>query len=459
MLVTSSQSVRSRSNVVARSGAPRASEARRAIVLALAVVLLSAPCAFAGGLDLRDLLPGVLLDGITLAPPQVAGATSHRAHFTAVNSQQVLAAEELNDELARQISSYPLTSSAGGFAYTLDPSLGVLTRPTQSFGPIYAERPFTLGKGRYNVGINRSRFTFDHIDDLALREGELAFVFQHVDPGGDGPLNPPFEGDLVTAKLSIRAETELTTFVASFGALDRLDVGVAIPIVDVRLGISTDAHVERLATGTANIHQFSNGTDEQTLNRDEEASGIGDMVFRAKYRLSDTSVGVFALGGDLRLPTGQERDLLGTGATQGTAWLLALYNGAPMATHANIGYAASNKGQADEFLFRVGADVVADSKLTLAADILGNVSKSQKVALGQQDYVYTNPTPPPTTDVKTFSLVTLEEDATRTVLNGSVGFRMNLFQTVLLSGNVLFPLTDTGLTDDLSSLLGVDYSF
>src|SRR5512142_3532661 len=120
-------------------------------VLVLGGLALGAPCAPAQSFNLRDLLTDFLRAGITLAPPP-AGFPSHQAHFIGENSPQFLALQQFNTELAVQLSSFPLPSSAGGFTYQFDPALGVLTRASDSFGPIYAERADTLGKGKVNLG-------------------------------------------------------------------------------------------------------------------------------------------------------------------------------------------------------------------------------------------------------------------------------------------------------------------
>ena len=76
----------------------------------------------------------------------------------------------------------------------------MLTRVSDSFGPIYAERVDTVGKGRFNLGINYSHFTFDEIDNLNLRDGDVRLVFTHEDTNHDGDNETLFfEGDVITA--------------------------------------------------------------------------------------------------------------------------------------------------------------------------------------------------------------------------------------------------------------------
>ena len=45
------------------------------------------------------------------------------------------------------------------------------------------------------------------------------------------------------------------------------------------------------------------------------------------------------------------------------------------------------------------------------------------------------------------------------LLLGSVGLKLNPFGNMLVTTNVLFPLTKNGLTDNLTWMAGVDYSF
>ena len=179
---------------------------------ALLAVLVLAGSATAQSLNLRDLLPDLLRVGVTLAPP--TGGVDHSAHFTTGlddPSGQFAAVNRLNGEIARQLSSYPLSSSAGSFSYEFDSSLGVLTRPTQSFGSIYTERPFTVGRGKYNLGVSFSQFSYDEIDGLGLRDGDLELVFLHEDAAGDGRTTPYFEGDFVAAKLFVDLDVNVTT--------------------------------------------------------------------------------------------------------------------------------------------------------------------------------------------------------------------------------------------------------
>ncbi|HEV8267677.1 MAG TPA: hypothetical protein VGR00_05570, partial [Thermoanaerobaculia bacterium] len=197
---------------------------RRIVLSACLLATVSATSASAQGFDLRTLLTSFLRGGITLAPP--AQGPSHEAHFIGADNAQFLALDQFNTLIGNQLSSFPVASSAGGFTYKFDPTLGVFTRSSDSFGPIYAERGETIGKGKFNFGLNYSHYTFDFLDSLDLREGSIGLVFQHMDLAPLGTnLYPFFEGDLITAQLSLKLETNITALVLTYGASDRLDLG------------------------------------------------------------------------------------------------------------------------------------------------------------------------------------------------------------------------------------------
>ncbi len=72
-----------------------------------------------------------------------------------------------------QLSSFPLGSASGGFAWDVDTASATFTRASNSFGPIFAERPLTIGRRRLNVGANFQRVTFDHLEGRSLRGSEI----------------------------------------------------------------------------------------------------------------------------------------------------------------------------------------------------------------------------------------------------------------------------------------------
>ena len=148
--------------------------------------------------------PGLRLG---LADPQplrltiVLAPNGHEAHFTDQDNKLATTGLEINSSIVAQLATFPLGSSAGGFTYTFDASLGVFTRSTDSFGPLYAERAQTLGKGKWNTGISYLRTTYDKLDNLDLRKGDISFPLFHKDVNSDGTSTSLFfEGDVIEAR-------------------------------------------------------------------------------------------------------------------------------------------------------------------------------------------------------------------------------------------------------------------
>ncbi len=466
----------------------------RRVLLALSIAVL-VPLSLPAQ-DLRDLLTGFLRDGVTLRRPSLTPnpcdqpppvpATCHVAHFNSVTSQ-IEAINQFNLDLQSQLSSFPLPSSSGGFTYRYDASQGTFVRAADSFGPIYAERAETIGKGFMNFGVNFSHFTYDRIDDLKLKADEDRLLFLHAAPGSanpltnNNPLNPWFRGDVVTGPLSVKVDTGITAFVATYGLTDRLDIGVAVPVVNVSLREQSTLKIERLATGDdrPELHRFAGGAadcqgteDVETCQRSGSATGLGDVLIRGKFRLTSSPRGGIALATDVRLPTGREKDLLGTGSTQIRAFLVASAHLGAFSPHLNAGYtwATNRTGLSDEINYTAGFDWALGSRVTFAGDVIGRTFRNARTVRLQQQKFCVNTAesfaPPPDTpcnsDPRLITVQRTRLDVSRSDLNtliGSAGFKANVVGNLLLTVNGLFSITKKGLQDTFTPVVGFDYAF
>lgn len=417
--------------------------------------------------NLRDLLTDFLREGITLAdPPADSGFPSHAAHFIGEDSPQLAALQQFSNQFASQLSGYPLPSPGGGFTYTFDSELGTLTRSSESFGPVFGERADTIGSGRFNVGINHSSYTFEELGAIDLRDGGLQLVFTHEDSNRDeDPFNPWFEGDVVTASLLLKVESEVTSFVMNYGLTDRLDFGAAIPLVSVSLDARSDLRVQRIATGDDSpIHVFPNGTSRDVITQSGSASGVGDIALRLKYQVLQTSRGRVAVAGDVRLPTGEYRDLLGTGATRVGALVIGSLTAGRFSPHANVGYSVSDDvegvDQPDQLSYNLGFDLAVHPKLTFALDLLGTtrIDGGRVDVRNEQFEANVNPGGAPEIVTASFPRLVVSQGNATTLL-GSTGVKMNPFGNVLLTLNGLFSLEGDGLKMRFAPMFGIDYSF
>ncbi|HTO86695.1 MAG TPA: hypothetical protein VMR54_04090 [Thermoanaerobaculia bacterium] len=452
---------------------------RRSALACLILLLFSFPLAAQTGL--RDLVTDFLREGITLAPPPPGVVISHVAHFVDPNSTQFIAIREFNDELATQLATFPLASSAGGFAYRYDPALGTFTRTTESFGPIYTERADTIGKGKFNGGINYSHFTFDRIDNLSLTQGDLHLVFTHID------VPSYVKGDVITADLRMNVTADVTAFVLTYGLANNLDLGLAIPLERIDITAQTSAEIQRLATQqNTSIHRFQDGSSAETFQTSGSASGIGDILLRAKWRLLDArGGGGLAVAADVRMPTGEERDLLGTGTWLGGGFLIGSLQLGTFSPHINAGYTWSSNppSSSDQpggtvstipnyVSYAGGFDWAISPRVTFIVDVLGRTYRNaQAVTVVNQTYTadtgdnlggdckcQPEGENPPRTITQTFPQLTSTTASVNT-WQGSIGIKVNPVWNLLVTANVLFSLNRKGLQDSISPLFALDYAF
>jgi hypothetical protein len=166
---------------------------------------------------------------------------------------------------------------------------------------------------------------------------------------------------------------------------------------------------------------------------------------------------------DARLPTGEERDLLGTGATQLKGFLIGSAHLGAFSPHLNAGYTWSSRNRPipDEINYTAGFDWALSPRLTFVVDALGRTLRNSQV-LREIDTTFqynvniaTDPVDLRSATLK--QLVATNQDVTSVL--GSVGLKVNPVGNLLLTVNGLFSLTNRGLQAKFAPLVGLDYSF
>ena len=388
--------------------------------------------------------------GLTLPNP------THQAHFDSSFQQNF---GPLNAAIASQLTSLPIPSPASGIIYSFDKALGVYTRSARSFGPILAERAETIGKDKFAVGFSHQNFTFDSIDELPLNR--VPSVFRHI----PNPANPTFAQDIITADNFVDLRiSQFTTFL-TYGIHDRIDLSVAMPLISASLGVTSNATIRRIGTGTdTTIHGFggsADGSHGQFANT-STASGIGDVVARMKGTILRTKSTAIAAGIDIRVPTGDAYDFLGSGAAGVKPFAAVSFNVGSFSPHVNVGYQwngqsvlAGNVTTGDkaslpaQVLYAAGFDYGITRRFTLAADVLGQHVKDVERIFGDE-FRATDGSRYPNAS---FAIGSFNSRS------GSIGFKVNPIADLIASFNVLVRMTHTGLQDKVTPLVGLSYAF
>jgi len=327
--------------------------------------------------------------------------------------------------LVLELAALP-SPSGGGFSYRLDPTLGTVIRASDSFGPLFTERTLLAGEGRASVGISYRTILFDNIDGRSLRDGTLvstATTFR----------SEPAPFDIETVALRIRTDT--MTVNGTVGITDRLDVSAGIPFIRLTLqGERVDTYRgQQLLQATASASAY----------------GLGDVVLRTRYNVYREGASGLAVGGEVRLPSGREEDLLGAGRASFTPRFIGSYEGDRLGVHGELGY--TFRGVSEALSYAGAVTAVAAPRVTVVGELLGRrlngVGRLTETTLPH----------PRLNGVDTIRLTSSEETPNRLV--AVAGVKWNVASTWLLTANVLRPLTDAGLNAKWVPSVTFDYWF
>jgi len=442
-----------------------------------------------GSKEVACVIPNVFGDGITLStPPGTTGAANHVAHFHET-SEFFSNFLPLNTSLATQMALLPIASPASGFTYSLEQLTGATIRTPQTFGPILTERGETIGRGRISASVNYQRFRFDQIDGNDM--GRLPGVMRHVPEGRA-------TSDVIATTSDFNLKLDQFTFAGIVGVTPHLDVSVAVPLNDVRLGVTSDATLYRIdrtnndctAGTTVPCHFFDvnnrNGSTSGRFVGTGSATGFGDITLRAKYGIANTEGFAAAVLTDVRFPTGDERNFLGSGSWGVKPFIALTYKKNNLAPHINLGFQwngdsilAGNvldntKGKLpNTFYYSAGTDLgLLDDKLTLIFDMVGQrLFDAPRVVISQ--FTATDPdagTSPvdsngaplvgnPQTPISAVFPQVSQQTASFSINNAGVGAKVKLVRRLLLQGNVLFSFDRTGLRSRTVPMIGLSYVF
>jgi hypothetical protein len=387
-------------------------------------------------------------------PLCLAGAlTGHGSHFIpATQSAAGDILDLLGNSLAASVSNTPVGSTSSGVTYQFVGGLPVKT--ATSGGPIFGERAQTLGKGRFFVGANVSAMHFERL--RGVRMDDVEFNFTHQDtPPVDTLGSPFFENDVVGVRVAMNVSLMVTTFVASYGVVDGVDLSVAVPLVHTSVQGTSLATIH--PAGYPSPHRFA-GTDSAPVmtavaGMDGSASGIGDIAARLKVNVVQSNAFGAAILLDGRFPTGDEQNLLGSGKFSGRGLGIVSAKFGTLAPHLNIGYVFRDaKQSSNSVIATVGFDNAVAGWATMAFDLLSEWQLGDSKLKVPGPVQYRLPFPH---TVSPTNIPGQRDD----FLSASVGFKFQTPRGILLTTNVLFPLRNSGMQPIAVWTGGLEYNF
>jgi Putative MetA-pathway of phenol degradation len=383
----------------------------RPAAIAVSVILVGQPVAAQSVSDILTFL-------VTNQGVQTGSVERDRAAAQATSTT-------ISRALLANLATLPVASSSGGFVYRLNPELGTPERVSQSFGPFFVERAQTAGKGQVSFGLTMQQLRFSSLDGRSLRDGSLITTANQFNDE-----TAPFDVD----RLTLDIDASMATLYANAGIADRIDVGVALPMVSLSIDGSR--------VNTYRGREFTQATAHA------RSTGFADVILRTKfvaYRDEGASVGGAV---DVRLPTGRSEDLLGTGTSSVKLAAIGSLEHGRVSSHANAGVTVG--GLAREVSYAGALAVAATGHVTVIGELIGRLIE------GAGGVTAVSAQHPTLRGVETIRLV--PSGSTLNSIAVAPGVKWNITDTWVLAANVTVPLTNDGLTTRFTPFVGLDYA-
>jgi len=395
--------------------------------------------------------------------------TGHEVHFQDSNLSSFGA---VNAAIGVQVSQIPIGSPVSGFIFTA----GAL-QPVESFGPILTDRAETIGKHKIYLGFSYQFFNFDGVDGVNLKQFGAVFTHEpeptvcQTQPTVpcivvNGQLQPIYTQDVVSTLNRIDLKINQYAIVGTYGLTNKLDVSLLVPILNVRMGMFSNATIFNFEPPPVN-HSFGAPLAPYSANfvDHNSKSGIGDLTLRGKFLAWQDSKekSAVAVGLDIWLPTGNAYDFLGSGTWGVRPWANYTYSGR-VSPHASVGFQGNGssvlagdvttqpvtKAQLPNvFTYSAGADAQIFRWLSASGAFIGqSLLNAQRIKADTfTDYAGT-----PHQNITTYTGTVNQESI-------ALGGKVEPISKLLVSLNVLFRVNNAGLHSKPAPLIGISYLF
>jgi hypothetical protein len=425
----------------------------------LVLLLCAAPLS---AQDLRSTVQDLFQFGTGCAEPLCLNPSvtpgSHGRHFiTALATGSTSLIGFLTDAIGVSVSNVPLGATSSGVTFSFEGGLPVST--SVSSGPVFGERAQTLGRSRVLIGANVTGVNFQSLRGVPLNGMVFDFAHDNGYAGDVGPNtrgDPLFENDVFEVRPNFSVNVTVASVFMTYGLLDHLDIGVAVPLV--RTSVSGSSIGRVIPFGNGSPHFFGDTTGglprrySDTSFVDGSATGIGDIAARVKINLHQSPRTGFAVLVDARLPTGDEKNFLGAGKASVRGMGIWSARWSDFSPHGNFGYLyRGGTRQSNAILTTVGFDQLLSPRATLAVDFIGEwqVGDSKLVIPGAVQI------DSPIVRLVLPANIPNQHDH---VVNASIGFKLKAGGLTFVT-NGLMPLRKAGLQSDFIWTVGAERTF
>lgn len=444
------------------------------VMLPAALATLSVSPALAAGLE--DLIGG---NEVIPINPDFNPRVELKFEGDAIGNEQVLN-DQIFNLLGTGTASFAAPNVVLGAA--LSSSLSASNRPSvltpyagiivgegedavfDTFGSLSANKATTLGRGKLGLGLSYQHAKFDEFDGKDIGR---VFVDQRTDEIVEGrtldtDIIPGVEfqqSGLIRRQSRITASdveftADVVTLSITYGLLDNLDVGALIPYIwlntrgKISADISQEGNVSFLLVDTKGDDDPSNdeiipdvstagsfkGRRRTTKRFDRDFEGLGDIILFGKLQVVSEQGLPNRIQGpvdvavqlEVKLPTGDEDDFLGTGETDVALRTIVQKQVLErLILRGEVGYNYSGLGSSfSSWDLKAGAEFQISPDLTTSLEVISNISD--------------------------------EFDA---VTDAIVGAKYVVSRDFKVFAGLRVPLNDNGLRFRYSPIVGAEYTF
>jgi hypothetical protein len=438
----------------------------------------------------------------------------------AIPAGQAALSSALSANIAVALSVIPVESPTSGYIYKTEPTTGQLLPVTGTLGPIFTKRAETIGKGKFYFGVTHQDYHFTSFNGQSLNGMSILYAgnqTSNIQVSGNSTATAPATINLA---LDVRLSQDLAFL--TYGVTNHFDVSLGVPLVHSAVASTAYNGVIYAGTGVGLteggrcwcVDTFTPGSFALALPGIGSSSlgktGIGDVVLRFKDAVLERPNVVLAVGADLRLPTGDAQNYLGTGTTSIKPFAaLSLYKALPygivFAPHADVGWQyfgrsvlggtlqgtpqtatlsdgssvnyygppfTSTKGYLPTiFSWAVGTEVALGRSNTVIADVIGNeigwghgiqTLQSQPITCTWQGVNNNMPfscPAPAGAQAMTSSFTAAPSRSSFGQYSGAFGYKRRVFRGLVATFQVLVRFDNNGLVARVAPLYGLGYDF
>jgi hypothetical protein len=395
------------------------------------LMLVGSSVSPAGAWDLRDQIPAV----------------TGKLGIKSLGAFEALA-DAISDTAARDV---PVLAASAGFTYRYNPELGIFERTSETLGPLFVERPDTLGRGKINTSVSFQYVQFDQWDgqDLGGLTAPAPIIARETDANGNLLRRSAWE-----YRYNLGLINHIVGLSLTYGLFDDLDVNLTVPLMSTHFDTTATVHQVAVAEPGQPFTAQPGATASSRLEATKY--GVGDILLRGKYQLPQAGGLRSAAGLQFRLPSGDQNNFQGTGALEVTPSLYAstvLWS--RVEPHVGVGVdLCADDVSRSEGRYGGGVDVNITDRIGVVLDFLGRSEFKRSSPPGATEFkhlVAGKSTPWP--------ILNARFDR-KDFFDFSFGIRGVIWRTIMFFVNGIYAVNDDGLrSSEIIPTVGFEATF